>query len=119
MQGWFLIQTFYHGLKCTAREHLDAAAGGAFFSLQVPTTKELIEKMVAYQGWDGYRLQPHTRGVHQIDGIDMLATKMDLLIKKLEAMSNIKTIEIMDAHMTCGVCGNVDHLGNDCHMGRS
>jgi hypothetical protein len=41
-----LIQTFYHGLKHTAREHLDAAAGGAFFSLQVPAAKELIKKMV-------------------------------------------------------------------------
>jgi hypothetical protein len=27
MQGWFLIQTFYHGLKRMTREHLDAAAG--------------------------------------------------------------------------------------------
>jgi hypothetical protein len=27
MHGWFLIQTFYHGLKRTSREHLDAAAG--------------------------------------------------------------------------------------------
>jgi hypothetical protein len=67
MQGWFLIQTFYHGLKHTTREHLDATAGGAFFSLQVPATKELIEKMVPNQGWDGDRLQPRIRGVHQVD----------------------------------------------------
>jgi hypothetical protein len=46
MHGWFLIQTLYHGLKRASREHLDAAAGGAFFSLQVPAAKELIEKMV-------------------------------------------------------------------------
>jgi hypothetical protein len=108
MQGWFLIQTFYHGLKRTSREHLDAAAGGAFFSLQVPTAKELIEKMVANQGWDGDRLQPHTRGVHQVDGIDMIAAKMDLLMKKLDASTNMETAKIMDAHMTCEVCGNVD-----------
>jgi hypothetical protein len=35
----FLIQTFYHGLKCASCEHLDAAAGGAFFSLQVPPSR--------------------------------------------------------------------------------
>jgi hypothetical protein len=58
MQGWFLIQTFYHRLKCIACEHLDAAVGGAFFSLQVPTAKELIEKIVANQGSDGDHLQP-------------------------------------------------------------
>jgi hypothetical protein len=47
MHKWFLIQTFYHGLKRTSCEHLDAATGWAFFSLQVPAAKELIEKMVA------------------------------------------------------------------------
>jgi hypothetical protein len=78
MHGWFLIQTFYDRLKRTSREHLDEAIGGAFFSLQVPATKELIEKMVANQGWDEDRLQPRTRGVHQVDGIDMIAAKMDL-----------------------------------------
>jgi hypothetical protein len=114
MQGWFLIQTFYHELKRTTREHLDAAAGGAFFSLQVPAAKELIEKMVANQGWDGDRLQPRTRGVHQVYGIDMIAAKMDLLMKKLEASTNMETAKIMDAYMTCEVCGNVGHSGNDC-----
>jgi hypothetical protein len=114
MHWWFLIQTFYHGLKRASRENLDAAAGGAFFSLQVPTAKELIEKMVANQGWDGERLQPRTRGVHQVDEIDMIAAKMDLLMKKLEASSNKETVKIMDAHMTCKVCGNVGHSGSDC-----
>jgi hypothetical protein len=61
----------------------DAAAGGAFFLLQVPAAKELIKKMLTNQGWDEDRLQPHTRGVHQVDGIDMIAAKMDLLMKKL------------------------------------
>jgi uncharacterized coiled-coil protein SlyX len=114
MHRWFLIQTFYHRLKRTSREHLDAAAGGAFFSLQVPTAKELIEKMVENQGWDGDRLQPLTRGVHQVDGIDMIAAKMDLLMKKLEASTNMETAKIMDAHMMCEVCGNVGHSSNDC-----
>jgi hypothetical protein len=72
MNDWFLIQTFYHRLKRTSRENLDAAAGGAFFSLQVLAAKELIEKMVANQGWDGDRLQPCTRGVYQVDEIDMI-----------------------------------------------
>jgi hypothetical protein len=64
MQGWFLIQTFYHGLKRSSREHLDAAVGGAFFSLRVPAAKELIKKMVANQGWHGDRLQTCTCNVH-------------------------------------------------------
>jgi hypothetical protein len=44
----------------------------------------------------------------------MINAKMDLLMKKLEASSNMETAKIMDAHMTCEVCGNVGHLGNDC-----
>jgi hypothetical protein len=114
MHRWFLIQTFYHRLKHTSREHLDAAVGGALFSLQVPAGKELIEKMVANQGWDRDHLQLCTHSVHQVDAIDMIAAKMDLLMKKLEALSNMETAKIMDAHMTCEVCGNVGHSGNDC-----
>jgi uncharacterized coiled-coil protein SlyX len=110
----FLVQTFYHRLKRTSREHLDAAAGEPFFSLQVPATKELIEKVMANQGWDGDHLQPCNHGVHQVDGIDMIVAKMDLLMKKLEASSNMETTKIMDVHMTCEVCGNVGHSGNDC-----
>jgi hypothetical protein len=52
--------------------------------------------------------------VHQVDGADMLAAKMDLLMKKLEASSNMETTKIMDTHMTCEVCGNVGCPGNDC-----
>jgi hypothetical protein len=70
--------------------------------------------MVANQGWDGDRLQPRTRGVHQVDGIDMIAAEMDLLMKKLEASTNLETAKTMDTHMTCEICGNVDHSGNDC-----
>jgi hypothetical protein len=44
----------------------------------------------------------------------MLAAKMDLFMKKLEASSNVKTAKIMDVCMTCEVCGNVGHSGNDC-----
>jgi hypothetical protein len=49
----------------------------------------LIEKMVANQGWEGDCLQPCTRGVHQVGGIDIIAAKMDILMKKLEASSNM------------------------------
>jgi hypothetical protein len=44
----------------------------------------------------------------------MITAKMDLLMKKLEASSNMEIAKIMDAHMTCEVCGNVGHSGNDC-----
>jgi hypothetical protein len=50
---------------------------------------------------------------------DILATKTDLLMKRLderaaenEAMYD--TIQALDSHMTCEVCGNARHSGNDC-----
>ena len=51
MKDWPLIQNFYHGLVPLDRSHLDAASGGAFFSLSVVDAKTLIEKMVSNQGW--------------------------------------------------------------------
>ena len=47
---------------------------------------------------------------------DMFAAKMDLLLKRLdehaankEAMKN--TVQAMDSHMTCEVCGGSQTLG--------
>ena len=50
---------------------------------------------------------------------DMLSVKIDLLMKRLEERAQDKdammgTVQAMDSHMTCEVCGNVDHSGNDC-----
>ena len=52
MDDWLILTTFYHGLTSIARDHLDAAAKGAFFSLTAAKTTELIEKMVFNQGWN-------------------------------------------------------------------
>jgi hypothetical protein len=38
---------------------------------------------------------------------------MDLLMKKLEAPAH-ETAQAMDARMTCEVCGNSGHSGNNC-----
>ena len=49
MEDWFLIQNFYHGLVSLDSSHLDATAGGVFFSLNVTDAKALTEKMVSNQ----------------------------------------------------------------------
>ena len=86
------------------RSHLDAAAGGAFFSLNVVDAKTLIEKMVSNQGWSDDRLQPGKRGMHSIKEIDMLVAKMDLLAKRVEHYEKVsaqETLKAMDSQMTC------------------
>ena len=97
---------------------MDAATGGAFFSLTSDRATTLIEKMVSNQGWSDDRLQPHQRGMHSVKETDMLAMKIDLLLKKFEDYSQDKgqmqTLQALEARMTCEVCENIGHSGNDC-----
>jgi hypothetical protein len=48
---------------------------------------------------------------------DMLHAKMDLLMKRMDALISEKaamaiTAQAMDARMTCEVCGDTGHSGN-------
>ena len=50
---------------------------------------------------------------------DILAAKMDLLMKRLKERAQDKeamkgTVKALDSHMTCEVYGNIGHSGNDC-----
>jgi hypothetical protein len=47
MEEWFIILSFYHGLIPSAREHIDAAAGGSFFPLSIEKDHKLVEKMAS------------------------------------------------------------------------
>jgi hypothetical protein len=110
MEEWFIIQNFYHGLICSAWEHIDAAAGGSFFALSIEEARKLIEKMASNQSWDEERMQTRTHKVHQLEEVDMLTAKIDLLIKKLENPS-LDHIKMVDARVTCEECGETGHMG--------
>jgi hypothetical protein len=47
MEKWLLMQTFYHRLFTSTRELVDAAARGAFLSLNLIDATTLIEKMTS------------------------------------------------------------------------
>jgi hypothetical protein len=49
MEEWFTIQSFYHRLIHTTREHRHATAGGSFFALNIDEARKLIEKMASNQ----------------------------------------------------------------------
>jgi hypothetical protein len=97
---------------------MDAAAGGAFLSLNLTDATSLVEKMASNQSWNEEHVQPCKRGggMHQLKEVDMLSTKMDLLMKKLKDQVNEKreVMHINDSHMTCEECGNTGHLGSNC-----
>ncbi|WVZ52265.1 hypothetical protein U9M48_003341 [Paspalum notatum var. saurae] len=114
MEQWLIVQNFFHGLHRSTREYLDAAAGGSFLSLSVAAARTLIEKMASNQGWRKERANNKPRGVHQIDSFDMLAAKMDLLLKKLEGAPEAVPVQALDSRMTCEHCGNTGHTGNSC-----
>jgi hypothetical protein len=118
MDNWLILQNFYNGLTQSSCDHVDTAAGGAFFSLTIKRATALIEKMVSNQGWSYDRLQLLQRGMHSVKGTDMLAMKIDLPLKKFEDYSQDKaqmqTLQAFETRMTCEICGNVGHSGDNC-----
>jgi transcription initiation factor IIE alpha subunit len=54
--------------------------------------------------------------MQQLKEVEHLSSKMDLLMKKLEdRVSEKKEIMyISDSRMTCEVCGDTRHSGNNC-----
>ena len=96
MEEWFIIQRFYHWLIHSTQEHIDAAAGGSFFTLILEEAHKLIEKMASNQSWDEERTWTRTRKVHQLEEVDMLTAKIDLLLKKLEnpGLDHVKMVDV-------------------------
>jgi hypothetical protein len=115
MEDWLLMKTFYHRLTTSARENIDAAAGGSFLSLTICEATTLVEKIASNQGWNEECTQPRKRGMHQVKEVDMLSAKMDLLMKKLDKRDQQKkeVMHIHDSCMTCEECGGIGHTGSN------
>ena len=90
MDNWLILQSFYNGLTLSSMDHLDVVAGGTFFSKMVRAAIDLIKKMVSNMGWSEERLQTRQRGMHTVKKTDMLAAKLDLLMKKLDDQEKAK-----------------------------
>jgi hypothetical protein len=95
MEEWFIMQSFCHGLIRSAQEHLDASAGGSLFNLSIEEAHKLVEIMASNESWDEEHTQTCTRKVHQLEEVDMLTTKIDLLMKKLEnpGLDHLKMVD--------------------------
>jgi hypothetical protein len=113
MEEWFIVQSFYHGLIRSAQEHIDVAVGGSFFALSIEEAHKMVEKMASNQSWDEEHTQTHTRKVHQLEEVDMLTAKIDLLMKKLEN-PGLEHLKMVDARVTCEECGETGHMGIHC-----
>jgi hypothetical protein len=51
--------------------------------------------------------------VHQLKELDMLTTKIDLLMKKLEN-PGLDHLKMVDARVMCEECGETDHMDINC-----
>ena len=55
--------------------------------------------------------------MHIVKETDMLAAKLDLLMKKLDEgnwQQMPVPVHAMNSYFTCEVCGDCGHSGNDC-----
>nr|ABA98745.1 hypothetical protein LOC_Os12g33490 [Oryza sativa Japonica Group] len=54
--------------------------------------------------------------MHTVKETELLAAKLDLLMKRLDDHEKRPqgTVKALDSHVTCEVCGNTCHSGNDC-----
>ena len=73
----------------------------------------LIDKVVSNQSWKADRQPAHAKGIHAIDSVNVLAAKIDLLLKKLESPHQ-EVNQTMESRMTCEKCGNTGHSGKSC-----
>jgi hypothetical protein len=88
MENWLVLQNFCEGFMPMSKGHVDAAAGGAFLSLTINDAMALIKMMVANQSWGEERRQQ--KGMHTIKEANMLAVKIDLLLKRLNKRTHEK-----------------------------
>jgi hypothetical protein len=65
------------------------------------------------QSWIDERTHTHTRKVHQLEEVDMLTIKIDLLMRKLEDLS-LDHRKMVDTRMTCEECEEMGHMGVNC-----
>jgi hypothetical protein len=89
-----------------------------FLSLTIDEATALIKKMVINYGWEEDKtLAKAQKGMQTMKETDMLATKIDLLLKKFDERAtdiNTDTVKALDSQMTCEVYGSVGHSGSDC-----
>jgi hypothetical protein len=97
----------------STQEHIDATARFSFFTLRIEEAHKVVEKMATNQSWNEECTQTRTRKVHQLEEVDMLTAKIDLLMKKLENPS-LDHLKMVDTQVTCEECGETCHMGINC-----
>jgi hypothetical protein len=75
--------------------------------------------MVANSGWGKEQNQPKQEDMHTMKEMNVLVTRMDLLLKRFDEHATEKramygAVTPMGSHNICEVYGDVVHSGNNC-----
>jgi hypothetical protein len=119
-----LVQKFYQGLTMASRTVIDASAGGSIIKLTPTQAFTLFKKVVDNDtSASSARLLPAqptgtVKGVLQVEKEDILESKIDSLMRKLEKMEKEKKeaqdLKAVEARSTCEECGEHGHVHKDC-----
>jgi hypothetical protein len=66
--------------------------------------------MASSQSWIDERTQTRARKVHQLEEVDMLTAKIDIVMKKLEDLG-LDGPKMVDSCMKCEECRETSHMG--------
>ena len=107
---WLLIENFYNGLDQSIRGSLDAAAGGSLMSKSEAQARALIEEMALHNYQYG-NPRGRTKGMYEMEAIQMLTAKLDQISHKME---NMNVNPISAGQVSCGACGMSGHQSHEC-----
>ncbi|XP_021713469.1 uncharacterized protein LOC110681623 [Chenopodium quinoa] len=114
--SWIIVQSFYDGLTPTSRANLDSGAGGSLKKLSVDEAYKMIEEVAKHYAYGGDKRQgqPKKGGKHDLEAIDLIASKVDMLARKLDQVNNVPGSSSPQV-MSCDTCEGNDHLASYCN----
>ena len=111
---WLVVQSFYDGLAPSSRANLDSGAGGQLKKLPVDQVEGVIEEVAKNYAWGNERRGNHKKGgKHDVEAMDLIASKVDLLSRKLDKV-NLASSSSPNQAMSCETCGGNDHIASYC-----
>ena len=118
LEIWEQVNSFYRGLLPSAREVLDAVAGGLFAKKYSHEAYQLLEDMAESNvHWHSDR-QNHKRpsGVFGMEALTTLTAQMEAMNRKIEALA--VTSFSNSPSVTCELCGG-PHAYSECPQGNA
>jgi hypothetical protein len=118
MENWLILQNFYNRLTSTSKAHIDLLDEPSSHSLSIEP-RLYLKRWSPTRGGVKTHSKPNKMTCIPRKNTNMLATKLDLQIKCLDEHDTTKeatygAVQALNLHMTCEVCGNNGHSGNDC-----